>query len=109
MEETLNNIDEKLESALLGLKSLTVENFDSTFNSALNQMKEAHELRRDIDLNELSDNCSEKIKKINNNAKLIQETYDNMVNRYEEEIQFLKNSLKVSLNQKKIAKYVKEV
>jgi len=104
-EFEIENLKYLLGSVLTNLNSITYENFDITFNEAKNKMILANEIRKQLQGTPNNEEYRKSEKELLILAKLIQESYDNVIRKIKDEQDKIALQLKSLGNKRKIAIY----
>lgn len=105
LEYEIENLKYLLGSVLTHLNSITFENFEIKFQEAKNTMILANELRKQLAGSSNVDEYKKSEKELLILAKLIRESYDNVLRKIKEEQENIALQLKSLGNRKKIAMY----
>jgi hypothetical protein len=105
VELTVNRLNRYLNRSLMLLSDLDVDNFEQNFNIVVANMKKAKDLKKQVDFDDAPNAFDSHREGINFLTKQIQEKYDNIVKKYEDEISEIAEELKIVRNKKKIMLY----
>lgn len=100
IKELLSNLEEQI-------KTISPENFDENFQPSLELMMVIQSLKKELSEKYGVKNLAEYDPELLIKAKLIEESYDNVVGKFRKEVNKLEREISNLNNQKKISKYIR--
>jgi len=100
-------IKELLGNLEVQIKTISPENFDENFQLSLELMMVIQSLKKELSEKYGVKNLAEYDSELLIKAKLIEESYDNIVGKFRKEVNKLEREISNLNNQKKITKYIR--
>lgn len=105
IKKVIDQIERSLNESLKLLQELDTDNFDTNYSKAVEKMKKAEELKKVIPDGNTLEGFELSKKKINFLTKQISERYDNIIEKYRNDLLYVSGELKKLRNKKKISVY----
>ncbi len=107
LENKARAIVNLLNNLAIKLDEINPENFDEKFQSAMEIMMVIQKIKDDLIKNYGKENLLKNIPEVCQGAKLIEEKYDNIIERFKKALFKLENELSSLNSQKKIINYLR--